>query len=707
MTSRFFDDSPADGSPQTPDLLGRTRYAEHAVQLLERVRDQSDSGVLAMIGPWGAGKSTVLNMITQRLRGSVAEDDAVQWSVAELNPWMYTDVESLATALFGELRAALPTGDRWNDLRQKVGDFGMAISPVGKLGALAGLDASNLSKWAFERIRGDVSASATKERASAALQDANLPILVVMDDLDRLTPEELLLVFKLIRLVGNLPNVYYLISFDEQTLIDVLCRSDLVGSDPQRAREFLEKIVQVRLDLPSFRERDALALASKSLDLLTESHQVEMSEDERSRFSRAYFQHLQARLATPRAIKRFFAQADATLGPLVGEVDLCDFLLVTFLRTSEPGVYQMLARFRGALTGTSFDLKRAQGMRPEELEQRWRPRLQNAGVAEENRAGVLRLLHMLFPIEFGTGDLREAARRRGVGSADHFDRYFVFGIPEDDLSEGEFERALEQLGAGATGAELEALMARLRQDTHRIARRIRHRLDTGQWLPTQQLLQALAGCFGQLESDVELSGLLTPEHSAEVIAGDLLADVQEAEVAEVLEAMASTPNGTQLACAAFHHITKERTMETAESIVTPVRPYQDTRQRLGARIRDHLAPAADRSAADLRAEEVRLIWGWWHTDRDTVQDWIGQRIDVGAWSILSLLTRLHPQHSHPFREVDTETADALEFLIGPEKLETELDRYRGSLEDLDPYEAHIVRSLRRHQSKDLPDQEVP
>lgn len=495
-----------------------------------------------------------------------------------------------------------------------------------------------------------------------------------------------------------------MISFDEQTLIDVLCRSDLVGNDPQRAREFLEKIVQVRLDLPAFREQDALALTSKSLDLLTTSHQVEMSEDEQSRFSRAYFQHLQDRLATPRAIKRFFAQADATLGPLKGEVDLCDFLLVTFLRTSEPGVYQLLARFRGALTGTSLNFERAQGMRPEKLEQRWRPRLQNAGVAEENCTGVLRLLHMLFPIEFGSGDSFEAARRRGVGSADHFDRYFIFGIPEDDLSEREFECALEQLATRSTGAELEALMARLRQDTHRIARRIRHRLDTGQRLPTRQLLQILADCFGQLEGGAELSEFLTPEYSAEVIAGDLLADVPEAEVAEVLEAMASTSAGAQLACAAFHHITKERSTEAVESVVTPVRLYQNAGQRLGTRIRDHLARAADLPATELQVEEVRLIWGWWHADRDTVRDWIGQRIDAGAWGILPLLTRLQPQHSYPLREMGIETADALEFLIGSEKLETELDRYRDSLENLDPYEAHIVRSLSRHQDKDLPDQ---
>ncbi|MBB4930673.1 putative KAP-like P-loop ATPase [Lipingzhangella halophila] len=358
-TPRFFDDGPAGDSTGTPDLLGRRRYAEHALQLLDRVRDQSESGVLAMIGPWGAGKSTVLNMIMQALRDSAIDGNTTSWSVAELNPWMYSEVESLAAALFGELRAALPTDDRWGELRQKIGEFGIAISPVGKLGALAGMDASALSAWLFERVRGDVSASATKARAADALRDAGLPVLVVMDDVDRLTPRELLIVFKLIRLVGNLPNVYYLVSFDEQTLIDVLCRSDLVGDDPQRAREFLEKIIQVRLDLPAFRERDAAAMINQSLELLQRSHQVEMSDDEKNRFSLAYFRHLQSRLTTPRAIKRFFAQADATLGPLAGEVDLCDFLLVTFLRTSEPGVYRLMAQFRGALTGSDMDLERA------------------------------------------------------------------------------------------------------------------------------------------------------------------------------------------------------------------------------------------------------------------------------------------------------------------------------------------------------------
>lgn len=60
IDARFFNDEPFVSEAEAPDLLGHQQYAQHAVNLLERVRAQTESGVLALIGPWGSGKSTVL-----------------------------------------------------------------------------------------------------------------------------------------------------------------------------------------------------------------------------------------------------------------------------------------------------------------------------------------------------------------------------------------------------------------------------------------------------------------------------------------------------------------------------------------------------------------------------------------------------------------------------------------------------------------------
>jgi predicted KAP-like P-loop ATPase len=379
-------------------------------------------------------------MTAQHLKHTASGADTNAWSVAELNPWMYSDLESLTLALFSEIRAALPHDSQWSERRRKIGAFGQSISPLGKLTGLLGLDSSDMIKIFADRISGDTSASAAKRTAETALRQAVLPVLVVMDDLDRLTPAELLVVFKLIRLVGHLPNVYYLVSFDEQTLLDVLKRTDLVGSNDQRAQEFLEKLIQVRLDLPAFRDRDVAAMTLRLLNALLDSQGVSMTPEQEQRFSEAYSRHLQDRLRTPRSIKRYFGQAGATLGSLAGEVDLVDFLIVTFLRTSEPGVYRMLGRHRGELTGTSMDPALRHDSRPGERAERWKERLRQAGVADDNLNGVLALLGLLFPTvqqAVGNGgDPRAAGRRRGIGSPDYFDRYVVFTVPADDLSEG-------------------------------------------------------------------------------------------------------------------------------------------------------------------------------------------------------------------------------------------------------------------------------
>lgn len=205
---RYFSDDPVDGSPEAPDLLGRHDYAGHLAKLLDAVRAQSESSVMALVGSWGSGKSSVLAMAIRELQTTSGSNG---WLIAEFNPWMQSDLESLLAGFFAELREALPKDRKWKETRKKIGEFGKSVSPLGKLGSLVGVDGSEIAKAMSTLIGGDTSATATKKKAEEALRELRRPILMVVDDLDRLTPHELLLVFKLVRLVGRLPNVYYLL----------------------------------------------------------------------------------------------------------------------------------------------------------------------------------------------------------------------------------------------------------------------------------------------------------------------------------------------------------------------------------------------------------------------------------------------------------------------------------------------------------------
>ncbi|KLL95331.1 hypothetical protein NJ76_27770 [Rhodococcus sp. IITR03] len=79
---------------------------------------------------------------------------------------------------------------------------------------------------------------------SSYLAKINVRVLVIVDDVDRLHHDELLAVMKAVRLLGRFKGVHYLLSYDTQTVIDVLTRTDLANRNRRRAAEYLEKIVQ-------------------------------------------------------------------------------------------------------------------------------------------------------------------------------------------------------------------------------------------------------------------------------------------------------------------------------------------------------------------------------------------------------------------------------------------------------------------------------
>ncbi|WP_406294356.1 KAP family NTPase [Embleya sp. NBC_00888] len=664
MSSRpFFSDEPVNGSPGRPDALGRGRYAEHVVRILRRVRGQDDSVVLSLVGSWGSGKSSVLNLVTSRLSYEASGQEA--WSIAELNPWLYQDPESLALALFGEIREALPKGDRWSTARQTLASYAGAVSPIGKLAGLIGfMDVSELAKTVADRMAGDTSASATRHKAEKALRDVCTPVLVVMDDLDRLTPDELLVVFKMVRLVGRLPNVHYLLCFDERTLLDVLQRSDLVGGEESRAREFLEKMIQVRLDLPAFRDQDAIALVEQAIDELLSGHGITFSEPQLRRFGESYHAHLGSRLRTPRAIKRYFAQADASLATVVGNVDPVDFLLLTFLRTMEPALYAALPGQRAALTGTDFSPSHAAEARAAE----WRRLIADAGVAPGHCEGVLDILCTLFgavarTVRPGIG-VTGAPVPLGAGHVDYFDRYFAFGVTEDDLSEADFRQALAQLAAGAQGPERDRLVLLLGSDTHRIVRRIRDRLSQGEPLPLAEVLELMADQYRDFNTPAQGHGILTAEGSVRFAAADLLRAVAEHDRPDVLERMAATCQGAELAALALAYLVVPDGQPLTQAAAPGLPPWAlEGRTRLVTAFPTCLEPARTRSATDLTGCELSLLVLWHVFAPDQVRAWVHTTLRNSHWLLLELVIRLVPD-SPAFPGSAGEFTDRVESLIG-------------------------------------------
>lgn len=635
----WFSDEPVRGRGDSR-RLDREGFIDAAINLIEKVGEQEASSVLGLIGPWGSGKSSILNLVADHLRSTVRRERA--WVVTEFNPWYYEGLAALQAGFFREISSSVPSGRSWRKFRNRMADLGDAIAPIGSLGGLVGVDASGAIGGVSSLIRGANSVESVKMQVESELRKANRPILVIIDDVDRLDPSELLLLFKLIRLAGRLRNVYYLLAYDEDTLLDALARTGLIGDDsPRRAIDYLEKIVQIRLDVPPLRAEQISSWVDQEVQALATRHGVEQDPDFERRFSRAYFGHLRHRLVTPRAIKRYFAQVDAFLSQVRGEVDFVDFLIVSWLRASEPLVYRGLIQHRSRLLGEvdwtvlgSFDRKRD----IEADHEFWRRFFAEARVDDSRMDGVADVLGLLFP-RFGHewsdsphGFSAPKVTAGRISNADYFDRFFAVGIPAEDLSDLLVEAASSQILERRTGAE----RATLEDAWPERAILIMTKLERCWQHDDPRIVAGLSWLAAQFPQLPKRYDIADPRMRAQWFGRDIYLNLTEQDALSFLDAVSSEPEVLQFCSFLVESAIRKRQDQDELSEHSPLA----TETRLAESIEGVFIGEGTTNPLDYPDEVWSLFWTWARIDATAARSWATGHLDAGHWPTLDLVARM-------------------------------------------------------------------
>lgn len=669
-------DDPRDGSDERPDGLDRERFSVYISELLDHVRVQSESTVLALVGDWGSGKSSVLEMLQCTLR------ERESWRVAIFNPWTYPDSTSLHRGFFNELAAALPKEDRPGSLREKIGDFAGAISPFGKLGGLVGLDAEGLIKAVGTIVAGDTSASAAKSSAEAALRQADVPILMIVDDLDRLTPDELLEVLKLVRLVGRLPNVYYLLSYDERTLLDVLRRTAVTGDDEERSRAYLEKIVQVRLDMPALRTTQRAKLLNEGLDKLGADVGLLLTSQDEQRLGDIYFSVLDRRLSTPRAITRFLGQIQAFYPLLHGEVDFVDFFLVNWLRTQEPGVYRMLQSYRDDLLGrdfSNFEIQRNAGAQ-QRRRKRWDERLRAARVQPDDLPGVIRVLSALFPeIDAAFEDVQHLAQARerstpkAISHVDYFDRYVSFGVPQEDISDADVARAISDIAETAESPAISRFSDEIANETARAMRKLEQLRQAEKSLPEAALFDLIARTALRIDRN-RVDIFDNPWRSAVRGGAACLMAMGAKQAVSAVERLGGTETLLSYIAGVARYLKSQDVQVAGERPPATFDPSEICRA-VSAMIGTSLQANTAKGPFEDGATSNFLIWRY--LDPDAAKAWITVQVDAGRWTMAETMgifvtTSVPLGVPNPVPTIDDFQSSAVDEIFGIDRVLAEL-----------------------------------
>lgn len=421
--------SPAD------DAFGFSGFAKNLARAIRRT--PSPSGlVLAINGPWGAGKSSLLNLITHDLK-NVYESECP--TIIEFNPWWFNGRDQLASQLLSQLSTRIRNeAPSLLKIGELMAEYSGALSKaVALYTGVPWVDKPvGLALKLLKRKPREV--PQLKSKIAELLRGTNHRILFIIDDLDRLTPDEIRELFKVIKALADFPNVIYLLSFDRKVVVDALSKS--LGVD---GGAYLEKIVQATFSLPAVGKPQLQKKLFSELDALLSA--LPMANFDSTYWGNVYFSGLSSFIAKPRDIVRVMNTLTATYPAVAGEVNPVDFIALEFLRIFQPKAYEVVRDNRDMFTGLLSEIA-YQRNDTKDFHEAWLGEIE-----EKVRPAIRSLMIRLFPkVEAAIGNMNYGGEARQVWrkelrvcSPGLFDLFFGFSVPDGYLSRAELSRLLD------------------------------------------------------------------------------------------------------------------------------------------------------------------------------------------------------------------------------------------------------------------------
>jgi len=428
-------------SDPAEDLFGHAPFARTLAKAIREYND-SDGIVLALYGPWGSGKSTVLAYVQHELESGPADTRPV---IVPFNPWWFSGQEHLVKAFLGQLQVVLPQKyEKFRALGDKIAQFSDALGGVGDaVGAFFGQGwVGKIVRFVatlFGRKTKDV--PALKKALSDILLEQKKRVLVIVDDIDRLAPAEVQQLFTVIKALADFPYVTYLLAFDREVAASSISKQTLLPGD-----RYLEKIIQVPFELPR-PDREALRQALfKRLDAAI--FPVPDGRFDQMYWTNVFYSGVDPLINVPRDVVRLSNAVTATYPAVTGEVNPVDFIAIEALRVFVPAAYDAIRTSPDEFTTlgrTGSPDGAALKKRAQEFHDGWLK-----SVPKALRSSVKDMLKRIFPglgsvwgnTYYGSESGADWRRDLRVCAPEVFPAYFRLSLTESSVSRAEINELL-------------------------------------------------------------------------------------------------------------------------------------------------------------------------------------------------------------------------------------------------------------------------
>ena len=323
------------------DSLNRANFAKNLATNIQNYFNRNEINnclTIGLMGEWGSGKTSLLNMTEHYLKDSDIK-------IIKFNPWLYSTYHQLVEQFFDELIKEF-TNSKDNSLMNilkrykfKVNELELlkkiAVSASLLYDSKAGTSLENILPYSSE----EENLASLKEKIDE--QFVNQKVVCIIDDLDRLSRDEIAEMFKLIKIMADFKNMVYLVAFDKDFVADAL-KIDYGGE------RYIEKIINVPLKVPSIDYSEIKEILIKNFKRISREYGENLDFGRLNRFldfgtdqygkkcGILYF------FKNMRDIIRFINILEFNLELVKEEVNFVDFIVITAIQVFYSEVYDKI-----------------------------------------------------------------------------------------------------------------------------------------------------------------------------------------------------------------------------------------------------------------------------------------------------------------------------------------------------------------------------
>ncbi|WP_289460614.1 KAP family P-loop NTPase fold protein [Lactobacillus intestinalis] len=424
------------------DLLGRSRFSNQLGKAIYEYNGE-DGLVIGLFGKWGTGKTSIINMAVNSIKEFTTNDTDMP-IILRFSPWNYSDKDNLILLFFNSLKSKLEKNNK--KLKRKVGkalsDYSVALdafSLVPMIGNWIPLIKSS-AQITGKKLMQNLDLDKTKENLEKVLKELNKKIVIIIDDIDRLTNSQIRDIFQLVKQVADFPNIIYVLAMDRDVVTRALTEVHNIDGN-----EYIEKIIQIPFELPELRKSKLNKIFLDKVSNVVNNISGKVTLDQWY-WSNVFHNCIEPYIHTLRDVNRVINTFQFRYGMVYEETSFEDMVGLVTLEVLEPKLYKWICHNKKIVCNGIFSREKNK----EENRKFYKNEFESLGIDSES---AIRCISTMFPAFadnvndsiLNYNDRLEIRGNMRVADVGRFEVYFMFDLDDIEVSRTKINLCLYEL----------------------------------------------------------------------------------------------------------------------------------------------------------------------------------------------------------------------------------------------------------------------